>query len=325
MGEPQVSVLVPTWNRAAFLRPAIESVLAQSFGDLEVIVIDDGSTDETPDVLAAVGDPRLRVLRLEHGGISRALNRGLAAARGELVARLDSDDLWLPDLLALETGVLESRPDVEVVYARAEEIDENGDRVDAAPRGRPGRYPGEPFRSMLVEDFICNIAMLAPRRCFLEVGGYDETLATSEDWHLWLRMAQRYRFAFLDRVVARYRRHGGNITSSRSPDFVGFVEGRTRVLDKIFAEPDLEPSHRRMRRESYASVHTWSGFVWLGNGRWAPALRAFGRAVASSDRRPETIARIGWALTTRFLERLPLGPRVVGAVRGAARRVIQKP
>src|SRR5262249_29774449 len=98
---PRVSVLIPTWNRARYLPIAIESVLAQSFEDLEVIVIDDGSTDDTSGALAAIRDPRVRTIRGEHRGISRALNAGLAAARGELVARLDSDDMWLPDLLAL--------------------------------------------------------------------------------------------------------------------------------------------------------------------------------------------------------------------------------
>jgi hypothetical protein len=107
-------------DRERYVREAIDSVLGQTFGDLELIVVDDGSTDGTAAAVAAVGDPRLRYVGQPHRGIGAAMNTGLRAARGRYVARLDSDDVWLPDLLATQVAVLESRPEVDVVYGRAQ-------------------------------------------------------------------------------------------------------------------------------------------------------------------------------------------------------------
>src|SRR5581483_9754891 len=113
----RVSVLIPTYNRAALLPQAIASVLAQTYRDLDVLVIDDGSTDETPELLKAFADPRLRYLRLEHRGVSAALDAGWRAVESEYVARLDSDDVWQPELLAQLMPLIESDPGVTFAYA----------------------------------------------------------------------------------------------------------------------------------------------------------------------------------------------------------------
>jgi glycosyltransferase involved in cell wall biosynthesis len=126
LAPPQVTVIIPTFNRARYLTEAIQSVLGQTFPDYELIVVDDGSTDGTAAVLEGFGDSRLRVLRQENHGISAAMNAGLRAAQGEYIARLDSDDVWFPNLLAYETRVLDSRPDIGVVYARAQAMSANG-------------------------------------------------------------------------------------------------------------------------------------------------------------------------------------------------------
>src|SRR5262245_59564990 len=215
---PKVTVIIPTFNRARYLAEAIGSVLGQTFADYELIVVDDGSTDETSAVLAGFGDSRLRVLRQENRGISAAMNIGLQAARGEYVARLDSDDVWFADLLERETAVLDSRPDVGVVYAKAQVMSENG-----APRehyvGLPLRYPDDALLSLAWVDATCNITVLARRSCFDSVGPYDETFRTHEDWDMWLRMARNHRFVFLNLTQARFREHDGGITSPSSPTF----------------------------------------------------------------------------------------------------------
>ena len=136
--HPKVTVVIPTFNRAHYLAEAIQSVLNQTVADYELIVVDDGSTDETSAVLAGFKDPRLCVFRQEHRGISAAMNAGLRAARGEYIARLDSDDVWFADLLEQETAVLDSHPDVGVVYARAQAMSANG-----TPREH---YVGQGFR-----------------------------------------------------------------------------------------------------------------------------------------------------------------------------------
>ena len=162
-------------------------LLNQTFTDYELIVVDDGSTDDTPAVLAGFHDVRLHVLRQENRGISAAMNAGLRAARGKYIARLDSDDVWFSDLLQRETTILDSRPDVGVVYARAQAMSAHG-----MPRehylGFPLRYPDDALLSLAWGDATCNITALARRSCFDAAGLYDETLHTHEDWDMWLRV-----------------------------------------------------------------------------------------------------------------------------------------
>jgi hypothetical protein len=151
---PLVSVLMPTYNRARFVIEAVRSVLDQSYEALELVVVDDGSTDETRDVLAAVHDARLRMVATPHRGIGAALNAGLAIASGDFVARLDSDDIWSRTMLADQLSALTARPDVDVVYARSEVIDERGDRKYEY-WGQPLRFPDDPLLSLLYVDPVC--------------------------------------------------------------------------------------------------------------------------------------------------------------------------
>jgi glycosyltransferase involved in cell wall biosynthesis len=144
---PTVSVLMPCWNRERFIGDAIRSILAQTFTDLELIVVDDGSTDGTRAVVASFDDPRLRCLSCEHRGISAAMNAGLAAAQGKFIARLDSDDWWMPDMLATQIAMLDARPDVGLVYARGECTDSDWKPLSMA-WGYPLRYPDQTFRSI---------------------------------------------------------------------------------------------------------------------------------------------------------------------------------
>jgi GT2 family glycosyltransferase len=307
---PAVSVLVPVWNRERWVREAIDCVLAQTFTDFEVIVVDDGSTDGTCDVLAAVDDPRVLVLHGEHGGVSAAMNRGLARARGRYVARLDSDDVWLPDLLATQVGVLETRPEIGVAYARAQGMRADG-TLTTDVWGIAPRHPGDDLASMVEGDFTCNITTVARREHLERVGGFDESLRTSEDWDLWLRVARHARFAFTDRVLAHFRWHEGNLTGPGSPAGAA-LEERTRVLDKLFADPDLPPRIRAMAPVAYRNVHVGVGLLRLSRREWRGAGRAFGRALATGANPIGTLARIGWfTLDWWYLSHRPWGRRFI--------------
>jgi glycosyltransferase involved in cell wall biosynthesis len=308
---PAVTVAIPAFNRERWVAAAVRSVLAQTYGDFELLVVDDGSTDATPHLVGRIADARVRVIRRPHGGISRAMNTGLRAARGRYVARLDSDDLWLPDLLATQVAVLDARPEVGVAYARAQGIEADG-RPTPHVWGIAPRWPGDALASMLWGDFTCNITVVARRTCIERAGGYDETLATNEDWDLWLRVARHCTFAFTDRVLAQFRWHEARITGPGSPLFRATLEGRVAVLDKAFRDPDLPAAARALRSAAYRNLHTGVGLLWLGVRAWGDAARAFGRALRAGGNPFVTSARIAWfVLSWQYLGRRPWGRRLV--------------
>lgn len=135
---PKVSVVIPTYNRGYIVREAIESVLAQTFGDFEVIVVDDGSADDTAEKIAAIRDSRVRYIRQSNAGVSAARNRGVAEARGEIISFLDSDDLWKPEKLTHEVRFLEEHPEVPAVFGDIEVRFRDGVAIESLARQSPG-------------------------------------------------------------------------------------------------------------------------------------------------------------------------------------------
>jgi len=211
-----VSVVIPTYNRAHTVLDAVRSVLSQGFRDLELIVVDDGSTDDTAARLAAVSDPRLRVIMGRHAGVSAARNLGVSKASGTLVSFLDSDDLWHPDKLAAEVAFLARHPEVHAVFTDLEK--RHGAQVFPsfmretavfARRLEHAAYPqglvleARDMRLCLLEEVPIKPSALTMRRAaFDAVGGFDETWSSSEDWEFLLRLAREHRFAYLDRPLA---------------------------------------------------------------------------------------------------------------------------
>ncbi len=211
-----MSVVIPTYNRAHLVVDAVASVLAQSHADLELIVVDDGSTDDTAARIAAISDRRLRYVRGRHGGVSAARNLGVLRAAGDLVAFLDSDDLWQRDKLACEVAVLARHPEVDVVFSDLEK--RHGDRVYASFMRETAVFsrrlcgvsypdglvlePREMQLCLLEEVPIKPSALVVRRQAFDRVGGFDEAWTSSEDWELLLRLARDHQFAYLDRPLA---------------------------------------------------------------------------------------------------------------------------
>src|SRR5581483_5499342 len=165
----KVSVVIQTYNRADYLLIAITSVLSQTTCDVEVIVIDDGSTDATQDVVRAIQDPRVHYIRKEHAGTSAALNFGWRVAQGEFIGIVGSDDAWLPNLLEELLPRLESAPNVAVAYARAQWMDASGNLLPQM-LGAPEKFPGQTLKSLLYGDFVNPIAVVIRRACLEAVG-----------------------------------------------------------------------------------------------------------------------------------------------------------
>ncbi len=212
MPAPRVSVIVPVYNRPVFVRQAVDSALLQDCpGGFEVVVVDDGSTDETPKVLAGYGD-RIRVVRQRNGGVARARNAGFAAAKGEFFALLDSDDVWLPGKLAAQVALLDANSEAAFAHSDVEEFFEDGGPQKAWKR-RPEIASGDALRALLRRNFVHTMTVMLRRRAVEEVGDFDPRFPPCEDWDLWLRIAEHRPIVGDARAWVRTRVHEGGISA----------------------------------------------------------------------------------------------------------------
>lgn len=209
--EPRVSVLIGCWNNAATLPRAIDSILTQTVRELELVVVDDGSTDETAALVKGMGDPRLRYLPLEHMGISLSLNEGLRAARAPVVAVQDADDWSLPERLERELALLDARPDVAVVGARMREVGPDGQEL----RARTAFAAGDAGRALMRFNPIPNSVAAFRREPALAVGGYDPRYRYAMDHDLWLRLADGHGVFTIDEVLAVRTMSGTNVAARK--------------------------------------------------------------------------------------------------------------
>lgn len=237
-----VSVIIPTYNRARMITRTIDSVLHQTYSQLEVIVVDDCSPDNTGEVVKSYEDPRVRYIRQEtNQGAPAARNRGLALAKGEFIALLDDDDDWLPPKLEIQVAQFRSNPpEVGLLYCGCNVVLREGKTV--VERREP-RYRGAVFREMLSYNFVPSVTPLLRREVFRRCGGYDESFPSNQDWEMWVRVAREFEFEFVPDVLANYYIHESQISTS--------LEKRVRGLEKILqkfrleykAHPDIYARH----------------------------------------------------------------------------------
>lgn len=203
---PAVSIVMPVRDGERFLQIAIDSVLAQSFADFELIIIDDGSSDSTPAILAEAArrDPRIVVIREEPTGVAAAFNLGIATARAPLIARLDSDDIALPERLARQVETMQSEPSLGLLGSFAETIDESGRTLGS--RTPPVSHDALVTFLARNDPFVTSTVMLRTELA-RTLGGYRAAIEVAEDYDLWLRMAERARIANLPETLVRYRVH----------------------------------------------------------------------------------------------------------------------
>jgi len=205
---PVISVILPVYNGAAYLTLAVESILNQSFGDFELIAIEGGSRDSSPEILAGLADrdARIRVAKQAGPGLVGALNQGIALSRGEFLARMDADDVAHPERFAVQLDFLRCHPDIAVVGAAMTLIDAAGRRL------RDIDYPVQPAdvaRALESGSALAHPAVMMRRGAVQEVGGYREILDHAEDYDLWLRMSERGLLANLPDRLLSYRQHAG--------------------------------------------------------------------------------------------------------------------
>jgi glycosyltransferase involved in cell wall biosynthesis len=254
----KVSVVMPAYNVASYIGAAVASVQAQTHRDWELLIVDDGSTDETGAVAEACaeGDPRTRVFQQQNGGVSAARNRALAHSTGDFIALLDSDDLWLPQFLEAQLAVFAAHPEVDIVTA-------NGWFLGGRAHGRtvrpfPDTRPQPTLTTILADEMAIFIMAVFRRRVYETIGGFDESLRTNEDYDYWLRAAMAgLRFSRNDRPLGHYRRRDDSISAVEVRMLTGILRVFTKVRPLLLGAPAelaiLEQQCARFERELLAA------------------------------------------------------------------------
>jgi glycosyltransferase involved in cell wall biosynthesis len=308
-----VTVVMGVYNVAAFVADALRSAQAQSLSEIEIIVADDGSTDGTADVAEQSADPRVRVLRLHHGGAAAALNRAIAEANGRYLALLDGDDLWDRDKLLRQVAFMQARPEVDLTFCLARTIDEHGRDLGLSSRGWPGPLP---FERLLADNLIANCSMVVMRTEALRAAGpLDESLAGAYDYDLYLRIARQRpnNIYCVPEVLSSYRRRTGQITRDwrLMERCIRTVLKRHGVGAGILA-PALE-------REALCNLYRYLAVLNYEAGQVGQGLALMARSLAAA---PLVFARakrsylVTGALCTRAVLPTPIFRFVERTVRG---------
>src|SRR3954454_13069366 len=256
------------YNAGGFLRDAVESVLGQTFNDFEFIIIDDGSTDGSPDQLRAYAsrDPRIRLTVRENKGLTLTLNEALSQARGEFVGRMDCDDVALPNRFAAQVAYFRSDPSIVCAGGHFELIDEKGRLLT---RLRPPS-DDESIQKLLLAGHtaICHPAAMMRRDAVTRVGGYDPYFRTTQDLDLWLRLGEVGRLGNVPEVVLKFRQHGGSVSETKREEqrrygreAVERAWKRRKITDGTYeAEEPWRPGRDRASRHAFALRYGWWGF-----------------------------------------------------------------
>ena len=310
---PLVTVIMPVFNASATLAQALNSVLAQGYGALDIIAVDDGSTDDSREVLATFGSA-LRVLHQSRKGPAAARNLAIHHARGELIAFLDADDVWLPGKLLSQVAYLQAHPKVSAVFGRFERWEaQAGDGRFAEPppqaayeeaaarwRDRPEpsqttRFHGNLYADLLLDSVVHIITALVRRSAIHEVAGFDVSLTTGSDYDFWLRLSREHRIDQLDACVAWYRIHAHSITRQARPRNAEYT-----ILLRVLAQHGARGadgravSPRQIQRRLFG-IAFGHGYLLFWRGQVAHARRAFAQALSHSFWHPKVW--VYWLLT----------------------------
>lgn len=273
---PKVDIIIPAYNAAKYLPIAITSVLAQTFDDWRILLIDDGSTDNTPEIVAPFIQqlgPKLQYIKQQNQGLPAARNTAIRNSSSEFLALLDADDIWLPNRLLESLKHFETRPHAGLSYSFVELIDQNGDSIsiwNTVQKHAEGRVA--PYIYMRSINLPCPTITFR-RRCVDEVGLFDETLRAAEDRDLWLRIALRYEVALVPKLLAQYRVAPG----SMSTDPERMLKAQLQFIEKHYGSPGCG---RIARRIALGRCYTQRAEALRDRGDRMAALKSSARALS---------------------------------------------
>lgn len=302
--RPTVSVIIPTYNCETYIEETLKSVLDQTFKDLELIVVDDGSADRTREIVASYG-ARVRLITQTNSGVCAARNYGIREAAGRYICLMDHDDYWFPEKLALQLGEMSKHPEIGIVYSSfiwwhpdLKGIFPNPSSFDQAlgPVGIDEEFSGWIYHLLLLDCWVLTSSALISAEVFDKCGVFDESLPYSEDWDLWLRISQEYPFTKLKKPLTLYRQH-----PRQGNRIVRNIDYRTELISKAAAKwglcsRDGRCITKRQFKQNMANYHMEFGLNNLASGNLKIANCSFLKSWLKSPIRLKSLAYIPAAL-----------------------------
>ncbi len=271
MADPWVSVIIPNYNYSQYLREAIDGVLAQTYPEIEIIVVDDGSTDGSREVLDSYGD-RIVAIYQKNGGVSAARNNGVSQSRGEFVAFLDADDVWLPAKIERQMAVFTDDSEIGLVHVGVVEIDGAGNSLFERTDGMAGRVSEALLRFEGPVILGGGSGLMLPRRVFDAAGGFDTRLSTSADWDMFYRISIRYSIGFVPEILLKYRVHSSNMHGN-----IGAMEHDMMLgFEKVFTNGSTAE-----RRKCYGNLHKMLAGSYFRSGNYPDFARHAFKSIAN--------------------------------------------
>lgn len=293
---PKVSIIIPTYNSIRYLPSAVKSALDQTFIDIEVIIINDGSSDHTEQWFLGQLDPRLTLISQANLGKSAARNTGISRAAGNYIAFLDADDYWEPTKLEKQIKCLDNNPDIGLVYTWTALADENGQ-----PTGRVinSHAEGDVWKQLVQANILaCGSTPMVRVDCFKVVGLFSADLPLAQDWDMWIRIAAHYPFAVIKEPLVRYRQHPSNT----SKNLKVMQQCNTLVLERAFQCKPTNSSDIRGR--AYQSLNLYLGWIAIRIQDYRQAFHFWKEACVYAPQHSlsrESIRLFFSIIVTRFL------------------------
>lgn len=305
---PKVSVVIPAFNASKTIKATLKSVIDQSFEDFEIIVINDGSTDDTLEVVNEIGDQRIKTFTYSNGGLATARNRGISHATGDYVAFLDADDLWTKDKLESQVEALENNSDAGLAYSLSYYLNEDGKSYHIGSKLSP---EGDVYAHILVSNFLDSGSSPLVRKTVIDsIGLFDSTISGAADWDYWIRIAAKWPFVLIPERQIFYRQSGSSMSSR-----VDFMESCIiSVVHKAFENAPDE--YKYLKKRSLAEAYRYSAQLYITrstdyHGLW----RAIGKLSQSAQSYPPIIFQSAFRkIFVKILVSLLLSPSTAKAV-----------
>ncbi len=247
-----ISVIIPVFNGEKTIEETVDSILNQTFKDIEIIIINDGSTDATLEIIKNISDSRIKIFSYPNAGLSASRNRGIDRAKEEYISFIDADDLWTPDKLESQLKALQKNTQAAVAYSWTDYIDESSKFIKS---GRRIKVNGDAFSKLLVTNFLENGSNPLIRQKAFDIGGFDESLTAAEDIDMWLRLAANYEFVCVEKPQILYR----TSTTSMSTNLKKQEAASLKVIERAFSYPKAEKL-QHLKKQSLSHLYQYLTF-----------------------------------------------------------------